>query len=59
MGALAAVVLLFGLWPAPLVNVMHTTVESLVVQVSACKLPVEEAGDCVLPRSAAVAAAVP
>ncbi len=59
LGALAVVVLLFGLWPAPLVNVMHTTVENLVVQVSACKLPADEAGDCVLPRSAAVAAAAP
>ncbi|MGE5153741.1 MAG: NADH-quinone oxidoreductase subunit M, partial [Bdellovibrio bacteriovorus] len=59
LGALAAAVLLFGLWPAPLVNVMHTTVENLVVQVSACKLPDEEAGDCVLPRSAAVAAVAP
>jgi len=57
LGALAAAVLLFGLWPAPLVNVMHTTVENLVVQVSACKLPAGEASDCVLPRSAAVAAA--
>jgi len=49
LGTLAAVVLFFGLWPAPLVNVMHATVENLVVQVSACKLPAEEQGDCVLP----------
>jgi NADH-quinone oxidoreductase subunit M len=56
LGALAAVVLLFGLWPAPLVNVMHSTVENLVVQVSACKLPADEAQDCVLPRPTAVAA---
>jgi NADH-quinone oxidoreductase subunit M len=59
LGALAAVVLLFGLWPAPLVNVMHSTVENLVVQVSACKLPAEEAADCILPRPPAVAAATP
>ncbi|SDX62127.1 NADH-quinone oxidoreductase subunit M [Allochromatium warmingii] len=50
LGALAAVVLLFGLWPAPLVNVMHVTVENLVEQVGACKLPEAERGDCVLPR---------
>ncbi len=56
LGALAAVVLLFGLWPAPLTNVMHATVENLVVQVSACKLPAAEAGDCELPRPKAVAA---
>ena len=59
LGALAAAVLLFGLWPAPLVNVMHSTVENLVVQVSACKLPAEEAANCVLPRPAAVAVATP
>jgi NADH-quinone oxidoreductase subunit M len=59
LGALAAAVLLFGLWPAPLVNVMHTTVENLVVQVSACKLPAGEAGDCILPRPAPVALASP
>ncbi len=48
-----------GLWPAPLVDVMHSTVENLVVQVSACKLPAEEAADCILPRPPAVAAATP
>ena len=59
LGALAAVVLLFGLWPAPLVNVMQTTVENLVVQVSACKLPAEEASRCTLPRAEPVAAVTP
>jgi NADH-quinone oxidoreductase subunit M len=59
LGALAAVVLLFGLWPAPLVNVMQTTVENLVVQISACKLPAEEAGRCTLPRAEPVAALTP
>jgi NADH-quinone oxidoreductase subunit M len=59
LGALAAVVLLFGLWPAPLVNVMQTTVENLVVQISACKLPSEEAGRCTLPRAEPVAALTP
>ena len=57
LGVLASVVLLFGLWPAPLVNVMHTTVEHLVAQVSVCKLPASESADCILPRSVAVAQA--
>ena len=56
LGSLAAVVLLFGLWPAPLVNVMHTTVDNLVAQVTVCKLPAAEAAACELPRPAAVAA---
>jgi NADH-quinone oxidoreductase subunit M len=55
LGALAAVVLLFGLWPAPLVNVMHVTVENLVAQVGVCKLPEAERGECVLPRPETVA----
>jgi NADH-quinone oxidoreductase subunit M len=59
LGTLAAAVLLFGLWPAPLVNVMHSTVENLVAQVSTCKLPAEEAADCILPRPPAVASAMP
>ena len=55
LGALAAVVLLFGLWPAPLVNVMHGTVETLVEQVGVCKLPEAERGECVLARPETVA----
>jgi NADH-quinone oxidoreductase subunit M len=55
LGALAAVVLLFGLWPAPLVNVMHVTVENLVEQVGVCKLPEAERGECVLARPETVA----
>ena len=55
LGTLAAAVLLFGLWPAPLVNVMHATVTNLVVHVGACKLPAAESADCVLPRPAPVA----
>ena len=57
-GILAAAVLALGLWPAPLVNVMHATVENLVVQVSACKLPEAERGECVLARPEAVASVV-
>ncbi|NVZ08685.1 NADH-quinone oxidoreductase subunit M [Allochromatium humboldtianum] len=55
LGALAAVVLLFGLWPAPLVNVMHVTIENLVEQVGVCKLPEAERGECVLARPETVA----
>lgn len=55
LGALAATVLLFGLWPAPLVNVMHTTVEKLVDHAGTCKLPPAEAADCVLTRPAPLA----
>ncbi|MTW22716.1 NADH-quinone oxidoreductase subunit M [Allochromatium palmeri] len=59
LGALAAVVLLFGLWPSPLVNVMHVTVENLVAQVGVCKLPEAERGECVLARPETVASIMP
>ncbi len=52
LGILAAVVLFFGLWPAPLVDVMHKSVEHLVVQAGTCKLPAPEAGQCELRRAA-------
>jgi NADH-quinone oxidoreductase subunit M len=35
------VVLLFGLWPAPLVEVMHASVDNLLIHLSASKLPPE------------------
>jgi NADH-quinone oxidoreductase subunit M len=38
LGSLAAMVLLFGIWPAPLVEVMQTTLENLVAHVSVSKL---------------------
>ncbi len=53
LGVLAAAVLALGLWPAPLMNVMHATVENLVAQVSVCKLPAAESNDCELARPAA------
>ena len=59
LGALAAAVLLFGLWPAPLVNVMHASVEHLVAQVGVCKLPPAEAADCRLARPTPVASLEP
>jgi NADH-quinone oxidoreductase subunit M len=38
LGVLALAVLLLGLWPAPLLEVMHKTVENLVLQITASKL---------------------
>jgi NADH-quinone oxidoreductase subunit M len=38
LGSLAAVVLLFGIWPAPLVEVMEVTLENLVSHVTVSKL---------------------
>jgi NADH-quinone oxidoreductase subunit M len=39
LASLAAVVLLFGLWPAPLVEVMHASVDNLLSHVIVSKLP--------------------
>jgi NADH-quinone oxidoreductase subunit M len=41
LASLAVVVLLFGLWPAPLVEVMHASVDQLLAHLSVSKLPVE------------------
>jgi NADH-quinone oxidoreductase subunit M len=41
LASLAVVVLLFGLWPAPLVEVMHASVNNLLIHLSASKLPPE------------------
>jgi NADH-quinone oxidoreductase subunit M len=38
LGALAVVVLLFGIWPDPLVAVMHASVDNLLAHVSVTKL---------------------
>jgi NADH-quinone oxidoreductase subunit M len=43
LSALALAVLLFGVWPDPLVNVMHASAENLVTHVSVSKLPAETA----------------
>jgi len=40
LGALAVMVLLFGIWPAPLLDMMHVSVEHLVQQVAQSKLSV-------------------
>jgi NADH-quinone oxidoreductase subunit M len=41
LASLAAAVLLFGLWPAPLLEVMHASVDNLLVHLSASKLPAQ------------------
>jgi len=38
LGSLAIIVLVLGLWPAPLIEVMHASVEHLLTQVSQSKL---------------------
>ena len=38
LGILAISVLLIGLWPAPLVDMMNTSIEQLILQVSQSKL---------------------
>ena len=40
LGALAAVVLLLGVWPAPMLNMMESSVQHLVQQVVVSKIPV-------------------
>jgi YD repeat-containing protein len=39
LASLAVAVLLFGIWPAPLVEVMHASIDNLIVQVATSKLP--------------------
>ncbi|MGH8583954.1 MAG: NADH-quinone oxidoreductase subunit M [Gammaproteobacteria bacterium] len=39
LGSLAAAVVLFGVWPAPVFDVMHASVDHLVEQLSQPKLP--------------------
>jgi NADH-quinone oxidoreductase subunit M len=39
LALLAVGVVLLGLWPAPLTDVMETTIQHLVQQISASKLP--------------------
>ncbi len=38
LGSLAFFVLLFGLWPAPLFDVMHATIENLIQQITQSKI---------------------
>jgi NADH-quinone oxidoreductase subunit M len=48
LASLAVVVLLFGLWPAPLIDVMHASVNNLLAHVSVSKLPAGETGVALL-----------
>jgi len=44
LASLAGVVLLFGLWPAPLVEIMQASVDNLIAHVSLSKLPAPQTG---------------
>ena len=44
LASLAIVVLVFGLWPAPLVDIMQASVDNLLAHVSISKLPPAETG---------------
>jgi NADH-quinone oxidoreductase subunit M len=44
LATLAVAVLVFGLWPEPLIGVMHASVENLLAHVSVSKLPPQETG---------------
>ena len=48
LASLAAVVLLFGVYPAPLTEIMHASVDSLLAHVSVSKLPPAETGVALL-----------
>jgi NADH-quinone oxidoreductase subunit M len=39
LASLAVMVLLFGIWPDPLFDMMHASVEQLAQHISASKLP--------------------
>ena len=39
LGTLAVFTLLLGLWPAPFLNIVHSSVQHLVTQVSLSKIP--------------------
>jgi NADH-quinone oxidoreductase subunit M len=39
LATLAIVVLLFGIWPAPLLDVMHATVQNLMEHILVSKIP--------------------
>ncbi len=44
LASLAIVVLVFGLWPAPLVEIMQASVDNLLAHVAISKLPPAETG---------------
>ena len=48
LATLTVAVLGFGLWPEPLIEVMHASVDNLLVHVTVSKLPVPETGVALL-----------
>jgi NADH-quinone oxidoreductase subunit M len=48
LASLAVMVLFFGLYPAPLIDVMHASVDNLLAHVTVSKLPVQETGVALL-----------
>jgi len=48
LASLAAMVLFFGLYPAPLIDVMHASVDNLLAHITVSKLPVQETGVALL-----------
>jgi NADH-quinone oxidoreductase subunit M len=44
LATLVVAVLVFGLWPEPLIEVMHASVDNLLAHVSVSKLPPQETG---------------
>ena len=49
LGVLAVMVLLFGIWPTPLLDLMHASVANLIHHVAESKLPATEVAALVLP----------
>ena len=48
LASLAVMVLFFGLYPAPLIDVMHASVDNLLAHVTVSKLPVQATGVALL-----------
>jgi NADH-quinone oxidoreductase subunit M len=48
LASLAVMVLFFGLYPAPLIDVMHASIDNLLAHVTVSKLPVQETGVALL-----------
>ena len=48
LASLAVMVLFFGIYPAPLIDVMHASIDNLLAHVTVSKLPVQETGVALL-----------
>ena len=46
LAILAFMVLLFGVWPAPLVDVMHPTIDHLIQHITGGKIPIGQSAAC-------------